>query len=83
MPGCRRKLKRRCKGVKMQKRRPRRQLPTEVGPLTACLLLSSRVDGSSSQGAGAKLQTKRIPLILHIARGRSADRSASVPILKN
>lgn len=57
--------------------------PTEVGPLTVCLLLSFGVDGSGSQGARAKLQTKRIPLILHIASGRLADPSASVPILKN
>lgn len=51
---------------------------TEVGPLTARSLLSSRVDWSSSQGAEAALQPKRIPLILHTARRRLADPSASL-----
>lgn len=51
---------------------------TEVSPLTACSLLSSRVDQSSSQRAEADLQSKRIPLILHIARRRLADPSASL-----
>lgn len=51
---------------------------TEVSPLTACPLLSSRVDRSSSQRAEADLQSKRTPLILHIARRRLADPSASL-----
>lgn len=53
---------------------------TEVGPLTACSVLSSRFHGSSGQGAEQSC-SQRSPLILHRARRRTAD--LSVPILKN
>lgn len=56
---------------------------TEVGVLTACSLLPSRVDWNGSQGVEPNLQPKRIPLILHTARRRLAHSLFSVPILKN
>lgn len=48
----------------------------EVGALTACSLLPSRADWSSSHWWEATLQPKRIPLILQTARRRLAHLSA-------